>query len=132
MAYSSSESGFLQVYVRPFPARPDGGKYQISTNVGRFPVWSRTAKELFYTDVNGRIMVVTYSVNGNTFVPGPPRLWSQAALLLTGNAPPLDLAPDGKRMLASLPPDNSTGAEKDSLHVTFLLNFFDELKRRMP
>ena len=41
------------------------------------------------------------------------------------------VAPDGKRF-AVFPRPEATGGEKGSVHVTFLLNFFDELKRRLP
>jgi hypothetical protein len=36
----------------------------------------------------------------------------------------------GKRF-AALPMPEAAGQEKGSVHVTFLLNFFDELRRRM-
>jgi hypothetical protein len=36
-----------------------------------------------------------------------------------------DLAPDGKRLVARLADDGAT-------HLTFLLNFSDELRRRAP
>ena len=40
----------------------------------------------------------------------------------------LDMAPDGKRFAVFPAPD----ATKGSVHVTFLLNFVDELLRRIP
>jgi len=43
----------------------------------------------------------------------------------------LDLAPDGKRFAVLTLPETVPG-EKGSVHVTMLLNFFDELKRRIP
>jgi hypothetical protein len=43
----------------------------------------------------------------------------------------LDLAPDGKRF-AVFPRPEATGEQKGSVHVTVLLNFFDELRRRVP
>ena len=48
LAYTSAESGGNQVYVRPFPPTAGAGKWQVSTEGGRFPIWSRTSKELFY------------------------------------------------------------------------------------
>ena len=42
-----------------------------------------------------------------------------------------DLAPDGKRFVV-FPARDPAGEEKGSVHVTFLLNFFDELRRRLP
>jgi serine/threonine-protein kinase len=41
------------------------------------------------------------------------------------------LAPDGKRFVIFPRPEAATQA-KGNLHVTFLLNYFDELRRRAP
>jgi len=43
----------------------------------------------------------------------------------------VDLAPDGKRF-AVIPRPEATSEQKGSVHATFLLNFFDELRRRVP
>jgi hypothetical protein len=63
-------------------------------------------------------------------IPGKPRLWSDKHLFFTGTSN-LDLAPDGKRFVILSTPE-SAGGEKGSVHVTMLLNFFDELKRKIP
>jgi hypothetical protein len=42
-----------------------------------------------------------------------------------------DLAPAGKRF-AVFPELKAPVEEEESVHVTFLLNFFDELRRRAP
>jgi hypothetical protein len=44
----------------------------------------------------------------------------------------LDVAPDGKRFAAVLPRADLPGGAESSVHVTFLLNFFDEVRRRIP
>jgi hypothetical protein len=41
----------------------------------------------------------------------------------------VDLAPDGKHLAAVLANDDG---QKHITHLTFLLNFFDELRRRAP
>jgi len=134
LAYTSSESGPGHVFVRPFPeGSSGGGQVQISTAPGRFPLWSRTAKELFYLTSDGHIMVVPYTINGRSFEPGKPHQWvGNEMAMMTGNPAPCDLAPDGKRFAVFLAPEASASGEKANLHVTFLLNFFDELKRRLP
>jgi hypothetical protein len=40
--------------------------------------------------------------------------------------------PDAKRLVGFPGADASAGGDKTDLHMTFLLNFFDELKRRVP
>ena len=53
IAYTSDETGRVEVYVRRFagdPARE--GKIQISKNGGEGPVWRSDGQELFYLSVN--------------------------------------------------------------------------------
>ena len=129
IAYRSDESGTNEIYVRPFP---DGsrGKWQISTGGGLFAIWSNDGRELFYETLDNRIMVVDYTVNGDSFGFGKPRLWCDKQIFYPGFLN-LDLAPDGKRF-AVFPMPEDQGGEKGSARLTFLLNFFDELKRRLP
>ena len=44
----------------------------------------------------------------------------------------VDLAPDGKRIVALMPAAETKGAQKAQNHVIFLENFFDELRRKVP
>jgi serine/threonine protein kinase/Tol biopolymer transport system component len=129
VAYASNESGTLEVYVRPFatPLSGSAGKWQISTGGGAIPIWSGNGRELFYLNPEQRIMVVDYVVRDGTFVAGKPRLWSDRPLFPSGFTN-YDLAPDGKRFAAVLVGDS----EPPSARVTLLLNFFDELRRRLP
>jgi serine/threonine-protein kinase len=78
-------------------------------------------------------MVVEYTVRGDSFVAGRPRVWSEQHMLdlISPPVPSYDLAPDGKRFAVILYADG-TAEEKPITHVTFLLNFFDELRRRAP
>jgi WD40-like Beta Propeller Repeat len=130
VAYRSGEPGKRGIWVQPFPG--PGGQWQVSAGPDEmFPIWSRDGHQLFFL-ADGRIMVADYSVNGDSFVPSKPRVWSEKRLLDLGSPPFLnyDLAPDGKRFAVILYPDG-TAEEKPITHVTFLLNFFDELGRRV-
>jgi hypothetical protein len=98
--------------------------------VGLYALWSNNGRDLFYETADNRIMVVNYRAEGASFVYGKPQLWSDKQLLYTGTSN-LDLAPDGKRFVVLTQPEN-VGPERGSVHVAFLLNFFDELKRRIP
>ena len=129
IAYRSNESGRFEVYVRPFP-EAESGKCQISTGGGLYPLWSKNMRELFYENTENQIMVVDYTVNGSSFIPGKPRLWSDKRLFYTGISN-VDLALDGKRFLIMSLPESPPG-EKAPVHVTVLQNFFDEVKRRIP
>jgi hypothetical protein len=39
---------------------------------------------MFYETLDNQIMVLDYRVEGESFVPGKPRLWSDKRLLFTG------------------------------------------------
>jgi Tol biopolymer transport system component len=129
IAYRSFATGGSEVYVQPFPG--PGGKWLISTGGGNHPVWSRNGRELFYQALDNHIMVATYTAKGDSFAADKPRPWAETQVL-EPNATywNLDLAPDGKRFVVSPRPE--TGGQKGSVHVTVLLNFFDELRRRIP
>jgi hypothetical protein len=77
-------------------------------------------------------MVSTYTAEGDSFAQDKPRPWSNTQIFdpIPGLWN-LDLAPDGKRF-AMFPRPDATGGQKGSVHVTVLLNFFDELRRRVP
>ena len=46
IAYTSTESGRVEVYVRPFP----GGRYAVSNAGGDQVLWNPNGRELFYRD----------------------------------------------------------------------------------
>jgi serine/threonine-protein kinase len=130
LAYATTESGGFQVYVRAFP--DTGGKWQISIDGGGYPMWSRSRRELFFESLDNRIMVTGYTVQGDSFVKDKPRLWSEKALSNTVNfSKNVDLAPDGKRIVAVMPAEGSE-AQQPQHHVVFLESFFDELRRLAP
>src|SRR5690606_29618897 len=79
IAYTSTETGRPEVYVRDFP---DGReKWQVSTHGGFMAQWRRDGKELFYVAPDGALMAVDVSVAG-AFEVGPPRRLFDAGLTL--------------------------------------------------
>ena len=56
LAFQSNHSGINQVYVAPFPA---GETFtQISNNGGSVPQWRGDGKELYYVNLDGKMMAV--------------------------------------------------------------------------
>ncbi len=129
LAYSSNEPGIAEVYLRPFPG--PGARLLVSTGGGRFPLWSRDGRELFFETPEQLVMAVSYTAKGALFEASKPRAWTPTRLLDSTDSSNYDLAPDGKR-LAALLADNDANDQKPPTHLTFLLNFFDELRRRAP
>jgi predicted Ser/Thr protein kinase len=129
MAYASDETGIYEIYVRPFPATQGDGKWQVTSGGGKTPAWTHDGKSLFFESIDGRIMATACTVNGASFASGKPR--RQFDVELTGSADyrHFDVSPDGKRFVALLP---GLAETQGSLHLTFLLNFFDDLRRKVP
>lgn len=128
LAYVSNDSGRLEVFVRAFPG--PGGEWQVSTDGGRFPAWSRTANQLFYRSADLKLMVSEYAVEKDSFHAEKARVWSETPFDARGPNRPFDLHPDGRRfaVLKSLVSE----AETKRNHVTFIFNFADELRRIAP
>jgi serine/threonine-protein kinase len=126
IAYQSNESGRYEVYVRAFP---DGhGKRQISVDGGTLPAWSRNGRDLFFKK-NRILNVASYQVRGDSFATETPRVWFEKKIANFPSTMSYDPVPDGKRIVALIPADTP---EEPRDRVVFLLNFFDELRRRVP
>jgi serine/threonine-protein kinase len=129
IAYVSDETPGYGVYVVAFPDKH--GKQRISSHAG-YPAWSRNGHELFfwqYEVPEKQLMVTSYRERGDSFVADRPRVWSQNQFILFSTTRSYDPAPDGKHVVALMPAETS---EKPHDRVIFLLNFFDELRRRVP
>jgi serine/threonine-protein kinase len=127
IAYDENTDGQWNVFVRPFPPNPAGGKWKI--NLGRNPAWSHNGKELLYYG-SSQVMAANYSVRGLVFEPGQVRPWSETEIGPMGSWRNFDIAPDGNRVVCA--PAFRDQDAKAPPRVTVLLNFFDELKRRIP
>jgi serine/threonine-protein kinase len=127
IAYASNMSGAWEIYVRRFP--DNGREIRISSAEGVVPRWSPNGRELLYRTAQ-RLMVVSYKIEGDSFTADMPRPWSEDVFTDTGILPGFDVSPDGERIVALMP----AGAPKkpqSANHVTFMLNFVDEVRRRL-
>jgi len=137
LAYTSNESGIDEVYVRPFPG--PGGRTQVSSGGGMFPVWECNGRELFFLSSERLITVADYSVSSGTLTAGKPHVWSRRVMLgrgtwtsLTGFPTSMfDVAPGGKRIAVTTSVAD-VGEQKPVTHVTLLMNFLDYLRQRVP
>jgi dipeptidyl aminopeptidase/acylaminoacyl peptidase len=78
VAYSSNESGQLEVYVASFPKLDQ--KKQVSNAGGAEPLWRRDGKELYFLSLDGNLMAVTANA-GATIDTGPPKALFRADVL---------------------------------------------------
>jgi len=128
LAYVSDESGRDEVYVLSYPDLND--KFVISTNGGREPAWSADGSELFYR-VDDDFMAVTLTTEPS-FSAGAPRLlftgpYARDTSTSSGSRT-YDVARDGRFVIVRLDrPEND-----DSFGIHVVLNWFEELKQRVP
>jgi hypothetical protein len=116
------------VFVRSFP--DPKGKWKISVDGGKFPAWSRQTSELLFLGADDRIMVVTYTVAGGAFSASRPRAWSPTPVRRDGVRQNFDISSNGTR--AVVVPRPAGEQVEGNLHAAFVLNFFDEVRRRIP
>ena len=71
IAYASSQSGRLQVYVRGFPI---GRSVQVSVDDGNGPSWSGDGSEIFFSTRDNNVMAAPFHASGDVPQPGKPDL----------------------------------------------------------
>jgi len=126
LAYTSIESGRYEVYVRPFPG--PGGKWQISTAGGMTPRASRDGSEIFYVSLEGKLMAVPISSEGDRFVAGNPVEVLDAGGYLGDFFGAYDVGPDSDRFAFIESGDTDEGAP-DRSNVNLIMNWFGEVER---
>ncbi len=126
LSYVSDESGRWEIYVQPYPG--PGGKWQISTDGGMEPVWNRNGREIFYRK-GDKMMAVDISTQPS-FSAGKPRILFEGRYERTpATGPNYDVSPDGQRFLMLKPSEQEVAAPTQ---INVVLNWFEELKRRVP
>ena len=115
------------MYVRAFPppTSGQGGKWQVSNSGGALPRWSRNVHELMYQS-GDQIMAASYTAKGDAFVAEKPRVW-----IANLGGTDWDLSPDGK-LVAVVTPEGTDEGPKQDHEIVMLLNFADELRRKVP
>jgi len=98
IAYTSNESGEMNVYVRPFP-NVGGGKWPVSTVPAVSPRWAPDGSELYYKTAD-RLLVAAEIIAGTTFIVGERTvLFPLAGMLTTVSVAQYDVHPDGDRFV---------------------------------
>ena len=132
MAYSSSESGRSEVFVRPFPG--PGPAVQISTNGGGAGAWSRDGRGIYYRSDDG-FMAVEVDVSGDRFLTDKSMILFADTYGGSSPARSWDTTPDG-RLLLKLFPDaseiQSALAESYPDRIQVVQNWAEELRQKIP
>ena len=127
LAYMSNQTGRGEVYVKPFPTGT--ARWQITTEGGGTPLWAPDGRSLFFVN-DSHIYVVDITAKADAIAANRPRLWSPTPIRLSGDNLSYAIHPDGQRFVVYPMPEPSP-EEKGNAHMTFVLNFADDLRRRV-
>lgn len=108
MALVASVTG-PQVYIVPF--KGGGGKWEVSTDGGRWPRWRRDGKELYFVNNRNEMMAVQITEKGESLEISPPQLlfaYHPALRIFRSGMINYDVAVDGKKFLLVVVADENT------------------------
>jgi eukaryotic-like serine/threonine-protein kinase len=128
LAYTSNESGALEVYVRPFPGTSDG-RWQVSNGGGSQPRWAPDGRELFYLDAAGRIVAAQVRTVPGFAVGRLEPLFETSALLLDAFHQSYEVTPDGRSVIFLRP--HTTGRAAATPRLVVAEHWLDELGDRL-
>ncbi len=118
-----------EINIRPFPGV---SRTRTPVGTGSGPVFSRKGSELFF--VNGNTLLATpVTYEPNLRVGTPARLFESAAYVWATTGRAWDADPSGERFLMIRRPGvAAAGAAPKPLRIDVVLNWLEELKRRLP
>jgi serine/threonine-protein kinase len=132
VAYNVTEEAMTRIYVQPFPAT--GAKYQISKAMTTtvLPVWTNSG-EIISQPPGGVQWDVQTIATRPSVVASLPKPIPRARAIGSGPVTQrnYDVMPGG-RILAVIPAGKAQSAESTPQHIQVVLNWFEELKRRVP
>ncbi len=117
LAYSSDESGEFEVYITAYP-KP-GGKWQVSTDGGAMPRWMPDGRGIVYRDEN-KVLIAPMELMPR------PRAGKPRVIVEGDYDAEYDIGPDGRIGLIL------SDGRRTATEFNFVLNFAEELKRRVP
>ena len=104
IAYTSDESGRLEIYVRGFPGL--GSKARVSTTGGAFPQWRNDGKEILFYALDFQTVMSADTQTSPAFHASAPHLLFKFP---PGTTPP-GVSPDFQRFLAPVPAGDNGSA----------------------
>jgi len=124
IAYQSSESGRLELYVTSFPGGT--GKWQVSTEAAASaPAWREDGKELYFVSQAGDMVVAAVQESAGSITIGEAHPLFRSPFLSSVLGVIFDVdAKDGQRFIGSVAPDAST------LPLNVITNWTAELKKK--
>ena len=124
-----------EIWAQPFP--PTGERRRISQELGVMPVWAQDGEELFYRPVTGA-EGIRQTLRGISVSTTPSLTFTTEQPVSIGDFlsfafyRSFDIMPDGERFLVVLSADQASADEAPRSQLHVVLNWFEELKERVP
>ncbi len=123
VAYSSNESGDFKTYVRQVDG--GGGKWQISKDVGLYPIWRADGKELYYLAAGRQVMAVEVDIEGALVIGAVEHLFEREVKIGDFRMSPYQVSADGQRFLL-----NALMSKKEERGFVVIQDWYKELLDR--
>ncbi len=125
-----------QLFALPYPVG-SAARRTITTEGGMAPIWPRRGNQLFFRLRGGTGLIQAIPIQTDpTLERGNPveGFVGHPISLSTNGIPLYDVTPDGARLLRSIPASLVAATEvgDDYRRVNVILNWFEELKERVP
>ena len=140
IAYRQLE-GVAQIFVQPFPTT--GAVYKVTQRGGSYPIWSHDQSEMFYrrpltgnnptaeSAAADQLVSVQISTRGIVGYSNEQTIPIQGFLMFFGSRD-YDITKDGKNFLMVFPADRAQSRAPARPQIDIVLNWFEELKQRVP
>jgi serine/threonine-protein kinase len=127
-----SAAGVVAVYVQPFPVT--GALYQVSKDdIGHHPLWSPDGKALFYFPGGDQLVSVSVVTQPTLMLGNPTPVPGGLSVNTTQTDPRNhDITVDGQRFIAVVDSLQTQSRVPTAPQIQIVLNWFEELKARMP
>jgi len=130
LAFTSSSSGRMEIYVCPFPAAGDG-LWPISSDGGTEPEWSHDGRQLFYRNGAGEMIAVDVTT-GSTFSAGAHhRLFDARGYLANFQSHFYAVAPDDRRFIMVRPVASAGASAASAPRLVLVRHWLPELRAKL-
>ncbi|MEO5937059.1 MAG: protein kinase, partial [Terriglobales bacterium] len=123
IAYSSNESGTMEIYVVPFPSVE--AKFQISTTGGTQPLWAPDGKTIYYVALDGKLMAASIHTSPAFRAETARPLFESRVRQITFGFREFTITPDGRKFLVNTQVEQ---VENEPIHL--IQNWTAELRKQ--
>jgi serine/threonine-protein kinase len=131
IAYASTETGTIEVFLRPFPD-VESGRWQVSTAGGRMPTWSTSGRELFYLSAAREWVAAQIQTVPDVRISERQVLFELGDEFAAGaGGGHVSVAADDQRFLMMRHVSDDAGEEGEAPRYILVYDWFEELKAKV-